>query len=267
MATHEREPKRVPPLLVEKLALGELSEAQAAEVRRRLDAEGGVEARLLELARSSAEVLEEHPPERAVPAIAARRAAGAEQERSPMSLRLPTFAPVLAAACALVLFVVARGPEPAAPRPEAALEPTRTKGLAPHLVVHRDEPTGAVQLEDGARAAAGDVLQLSYVAAGSGYGAVVSLDGNGAVTLHLPASVGPAARLEPEGTIALPQAYELDDAPAFERFFLVTAAAPFDASAAVEGARLLAREPRRAEREPLPLPEGLAQASFLVVKR
>jgi hypothetical protein len=65
--------------------------------------------------------------------------------------------------------------------------------------------------------------------------------------------------------VPLPHAYRLDDAPAFERFFLVTSAAPFDAAQAVEAARRLARAPRP-ERDPLPLPAGLEARALLLVK-
>ena len=63
----------------------------------------------------------------------------------------------------------------------------------------------------------------------------------------------------------LPQSYELDEAPGFERFVFVTATAPIDASLAVAAARAVAAGPDAAT-APLALPAGWAQRSFLVKK-
>ncbi|HVU52859.1 MAG TPA: ActD-like protein, partial [Polyangia bacterium] len=56
---------RTPDWLVERLALGELDAAAAADVRRRLAAEGrDADAELAALAASSREILDAHPPAR-----------------------------------------------------------------------------------------------------------------------------------------------------------------------------------------------------------
>lgn len=274
MSSDERDdPSRgapgVPPLLVEKLARGELPAQQAAEVRRRLDEGEGAGAALARLKRSDDEILEAYPAEREVAAIrAAARERDAEARAfSTSARRFFLAAPALAAACAVVLFVVARGPADTSAAGPNPYETTREKGLAPHLVVFRSEGNSAVRLEPGDDARAGDVLQLSYVAAGARYGVIVSVDGNGSVTRHLPSAGTVAARLEPAGAVALPQAYELDAAPAFERFVLVTGDAPFDASLVLDAARKVARDPARAKDAPLALFGGLSQASFVVEKR
>lgn len=140
------------------------------------------------------------------------------------------------------------------------------KGLAPRLEVHRSHGGGgAEELREGAVAREGDLLQLSYVAAGRRYGAVVSVDGRGIVTLHWPEEGGPAAPLAQAGAVPLPHAYLLDDAPAFERFFLVTGDNAFDSATVVEAARRLAAA-GRARQDPLPLPAGLDQRALLLVK-
>ena len=85
---------------------------------------------------------------------------------------------------------------------------------------------------------------------------------------------GPGEPLSPAGErteVRLPQAFRLDDAPRFERFFLVTAdEAHRDAlrlADVVERARRLARDPSQAERAELPdLPMGLQQQSLRVRK-
>ena len=146
----------------------------------------------------------------------------------------------------------------------------RLKGLATALSAWRKTGDGAERLADGAAARAGDVIQLSYLAAGARYGVILSIDGRGVVTFHLPEGwEGGTARspaLDGSGEITLASAYELDDAPAFERFFLVYGDDPFDVSDAAGPARRLAARPADARRGRLGLPRSLFQASFLLVK-
>jgi hypothetical protein len=240
--------ERTPDWLVERLHAGDLSADEAAAVRRRLEAEGGL-SRLDELARDDAAFRIVHPAAPAVEEIR-RRAGRAPRRLRPLQLAIPALA--AAAAAALVVLV---------PRPGG--DGTREKGLAAHLEVYRQAQPDALQ--SGATARAGDLLQLAYVAAGAPYGVIVSVDGRGAVTLHWPEGGGPAARLEGPGAVPLTHAYQLDDAPRFERFFIVTGDAPFDSGAVVEAAKRLAAS-GAAETAPLALPRGLEQKAIVLRK-
>ncbi|MEM6930226.1 MAG: hypothetical protein AAF602_25020, partial [Myxococcota bacterium] len=92
-----------------------------------------------------------------------------------------------------------------------------------HLIVYVHDPEGhAVQLPDGATLREGDTIQVGYVAT-AGYAAIVSLDGWGVVTTHLPPRREPTPRRG-----VLDHAFRLDDAPDYERFFLVVDDTPFD---------------------------------------
>lgn len=256
------EARPVPDLHREQLALGEL----APERREALLARPETAAELAALRAADAEILAEHPPARVLAEVR-RRAAAAAPRRSPWTLWLvPTLA--AAAVAALVLWpaedvpkdsLVASRPAPADPGE------TRIKGLEPHLLVHRQEGERAVPLSEPAQARAHDRLQLSYVAAGARHGVVLSLDGDGVVTLHAPTSPAGSTALQQDGAVALPQSYELDAAPGFERFILVTAAGPIDVARVERAARALAGAPE-AERAPLELPPGWQQRSFLVRK-
>lgn len=115
-----------------------------------------------------------------------------------------------------------------APAVAAAAEPsdTRSKGLGPALALFRRTERGAEALQPGAVVRAGDELRVGYRAGGYPYGAIFSVDGNGSVTRHWPASGDSAARLE-AGEPLLPGAFRLDAAPDYERFFLVLSEKPF----------------------------------------
>ena len=141
------------------------------------------------------------------------------------------------------------------------------KGADLKVYVYRRGATGPELLSDGARAARGDLLQLAYASKSAGYGVLLSIDGAGKVTLHLPeAEGGKAAPLREGGaTVRVPAAYQLDGAPAFERFFLVRAATPFSVATATEAARSLAAQPS-ARKQALALPPGFEQISLSLDK-
>lgn len=143
----------------------------------------------------------------------------------------------------------------------------RAKGQRPVLHVYRQSDRGAQRLKDGSAVEAGDVVQLGYVAAGQTYGVVLSIDGRGAVTLHSPHESDGDTRLAVDaGKHLLDTAYELDDAPDFERFFFVTSMAPISAAEVVAAARAQARDPEARERASLELPTGLEQTSLVLRK-
>jgi len=106
-------------------------------------------------------------------------------------------------------------------------------------------------------------LQLAY--GGGGYVVVLSIDGARKVTLHWPERNDGDAPAVKAGENRLPSAYELDDAPAFERFFLIHAKTPFSVATAVEAARALAAQPS-ARNQSLALPPGFEQISLALEK-
>lgn len=217
--------ERVPDLLVEKLVLGELSDAQAASVRERLGDEA--DERIGAIKRSNAEILEHHTPAQ-MAAMVQKRLEG-HQEGAGRKVRGWWYAlPTLAAAAGVLLWVGTRGVEDTATDTlgvdgagDDGPEVITLKGDA-RLVIQRRRGGEDLQVVDGDSVRAGDLLQVSYHSGGAAQGVIVSLDGAGVVTLHHPAANDAAAALAGAGTVALPNSYELDDAPGYERFFFVT---------------------------------------------
>lgn len=208
------------------------------------------------LAADDARVLERLPPS----TMAARIRADLERP-DPASSTPSAFwrrawlavAPAVAAAAVVSVVVL---------RPPTALD-ERLKGLTPALDVHVAAPSGPRALRGDDVLGQGDVVQVRIRGAGAGHGVVVSLDGNGAVTRHFPDGAQTAL---PAGTASLPFSFELDDAPGFERFVLVTADGPIDVEQVLKAARSVATG-ERPETAPLPLPAGLRQSDVLLRKR
>ena len=100
---------------------------------------------------------------------------------------------------------------------------TRSKGgeQEPRLLVFRKLSIGVERLQDESLAKSGDLVQLAYRSGGLQFGAILSVDGRGTVTQHLPTTGAEAVPLAAQDTLGV--AYELDDAPRWERFYLVAA--------------------------------------------
>lgn len=250
--------------MLERYLAGELPPAEARRIDERLQQDPALAARLQALKDSNAAILSQYPaPETSGEIL--RRAhrqtvADNVNRKGGRDSRIWMLAPSLAAlALTVLVFLPSR----------QAIDPdgTREKGLKAHVLIYRQNGAGAEPLANNALAGKGDLLQVSYVAAGRSYGVIVSIDGRGSVTLHTPPEEGPAAKLEPRGEVLLPRAYELDDAPAFERFFFVSSAKPFSAKLVTEAARRLAADPASAVKANLVLPAGFEQTSVLVRKR
>ena len=273
----------VPDLLVERLLAGELDDKTAAGVRERLQSErratGGAD-RLAELAASNTTIIEQYPVDELARRIRGRADAAARIDEAAHRLDraagrpIATWAwavPGLATAIAMLL-VVRSGPDGDRARADDASlidggDTERSKGLQPHLQVFRKRGEAAERLKKGAAVTAGDMLQVRYVATSANkHGAIVSLDGRGQVTLHFPARRDASTEMSVGKAIALPHAYEVDDAPAFERFVFCTSNRPIDVALILAAAADITKsdaDPRTAE---LALPDAVAQSSFVVTK-
>jgi hypothetical protein len=263
----QQDNRHVPDWLLERLALGELDAETAADVRRRLAAEGrSADDIAAVVAASNREILEELPATATAAAIrqrAARTAAPARPSRRRTALYTLPFA--LAGGLALThLMLRARTDEGVVSRVGENPEIVISKGnTEPRLYVYRRGAGSNQRLKDGSTAARGDLLQLAY--GGAGYVVVLSIDGAQKVTLHWPEKNGGVATPVKAGENRLPSAYELDDAPAFERFFVVQAQRPFPVATVVDAAQALAAQPS-ARNQSLALPPGFEQISLALDK-
>ena len=244
----------VPDLMLEQYRLNELPADAAGRLEQRLRNDPSLRSRLDVLVTSDADIARTYPSDWLARRIRARVSAAPAQAPHGFSRRL-----ALSSAFALMVLALL------VPLAMTTNEGDRIKGLAPSLAVYRRTAQGSEKLADGALARAGDLLRVGYVSAGRDYGLILSIDGRGIVTRHLPVEGDQAAGLLNEGTVLLDSAYELDDAPAWERFYFVTADQPFDVAPVLAAAkRAAAAAPRMPPR--LSLIRGLRQSTFTLQK-
>ncbi len=255
---------------LERYLLGELPGARNAEIEEEIRQNPELQRKLDALQRSNEEILEAMPPRVAAAAIRQRFEKHQEKEKRAPSW-LKTALPVGAAAM-LALFVVVVGDfGGSGSHPDEVFrqngETIYTKGAKPRLALYRKTPGAySEKLQENQVVSEGDTLQLAYVAAGARYGTLLSIDGRGSVTLHFPTNEAGSLELSGKGEIRLPFAYELDDAPRFERFFLVTSQTPFDLAQVLASAKKCAADSEKCHTQALELPENVNQVSFLLGK-
>ena len=97
---------------------------------------------------------------------------------------------------------------------------TRIKGMDSRMEAWKKTDGGIAKLEDMSDVREGDEIQLRYSVPQKCYGLLFSMDGNGAITMHM-GDGDKAIALEPGKMVTLPYAYKLDDAPQFEKFFFL----------------------------------------------
>jgi len=237
----------LPDWLVERAALDEVPSASRARLEQA--APGELTARVNALREDNARELAAYPVGPAIAQIEKRL-------RRPRTRRVVWLAPLVVAAAAVLLVVWHHAPD-------SQVEMTRVKGAA-RVLVFKQVGDQAERLDADDVVRAGDVIQLRYNAGGAKYGVIASIDGGGGVTLHFPAAEDAPTDMAP-GTRTLPEAFALDDAPRFERFFFVTANDPLDTSATLDALRALARRGDAADAV-LDLPAGIHQASLRLRK-
>ena len=151
-------------------------------------------------------------------------------------LKFPAYKIVSYAAAAVLLAAILIPAGLKTSKISAGTTPTeRVKGNAaatssadPQMKLYRQKGLEIQALKDGDFARSGDVIQITYNAGTEEYGVIFSVDGNGNITRHFPENSWNAAKLEHRADeTPLDFSYELDNAPDFECFIMVTSKKQF----------------------------------------
>lgn len=119
----------------------------------------------------------------------------------------------------------------------------RTKGLNARIELWQKEGDSVALILDSAQLKKDDLVQIRIHPASRCFAAVVSIDGRGNWTTHLPATGPLATYVEPGKNEFLPFSYQLDDAPNYEVFWLISAEAPFHVDSLIQSLESLRGSP------------------------
>ena len=221
----------IPDWKLERYIQGSLSELDMMQIRFEESQDEVLRARIASLKKSDEEILSQYPSEKMIPELIMK--ANKKNKN-----KIIFYFPMVAAAVILVAFIPFYTPDiaslwqsPATTEiQEYSENGTRIKGLSLSLEVWKKTGDSAEKLVDKGYAKAGDELQLRYSVPTKCYGIIFSLDGNGKVTALL-ADQNSSVAIDAGKISLLPYAYKLDDAPLFEKFFLVISSESFDLDA------------------------------------
>jgi len=257
---------------LERYLLQELSPSRMLEIAELLENDPDLRKHHDELKKSNVQILELHPPERTVPGIERTIEKKKHEVKKKKARKFPKkwfyVFPVLATA--LLVFVVQRDQN--SPSYQDLQQGIRIKGeegidmSQPQIIIYRKLGAQAEVVKNGESVSQGDLLQIAYVAAGKAFGVIFSIDGSGVITLHHPDQRERPNNLIQEKKVLLESAYELDDAPHFERFFFIVSAEEFNVTYILELAERLAASPKSVRTSELSLPKTFTQFSILLVK-
>jgi hypothetical protein len=234
----------IPDWKLERYLTGDLPESEMREIREMEATDEIFAGRVKMMREDNRAILKKMPFERLSEKMEAREVslngAGMNGARKgmPAGFKLVKFA----AAAALVLAVVSvalfsqREIGPASEGNGAQVmdvaivdvqdDGTRIKGLDARMEIWKKTGDSAVQMQNLDEAREGDEIQLRYSVPEKCFGLLFSMDGNGTITMHM-ADGSQAIALEPGKMTTLPFAYKLDNAPKFEKFFLLTSQKDF----------------------------------------
>ena len=234
----------VPNWKMERYLLGELPASEMAALKTQESESAEFSSQIEWLRNSNEELLAEYPAKGAAEKMQAnlRKFAVIEPVKSKWLVPLSACAAILITMTALI--TVFSGENTA----ENGLivineDGIRVKGLKTGLEIWRKISDSVEKLSNNSEARAGDLLQMRYIAEEKCYGILLSIDGNGTLTVHLSGEHGKAAKLEAGKIISLESSYELDDAPRFETFYFFTSKEEF-ALASVKEAILNGKAPK-----------------------
>lgn len=218
---------------LERYLAGDLPQDEMQELRSREETDEIFQARVKMMREENAKILTDHPFE----ALSEKMAELDEGHVTGRRMAVSTMILKVAAAVVLAVGIFTAGyfmngenvvsgsTREAADGQDVAMVTaegeTRIKGMEARMEIWKKNGDTAAQLENLGSASEGDELQLRYSVPEKCYGLLFSMDGNGVLTVHLGNGSGSVA-LEPGKMTTLPFAYKLDNAPHFEKFFLMT---------------------------------------------
>ncbi len=263
--------KRIPDITLERYLLNELPSDRMEQIGKLIKSDLFLQKRIEGINASNGTIIHRYAPESIVPRILERaslpdRTPGKDRAKRPLWKLF--LVPSLAAAAVVsfvLLFPLFRTGY------DTVLDPyindvTRIKGPAIRLYIYRKRNTSAELLANNRRVREKDLLQIAYYSAEDTHGIILSIDGRGTVTLHYPVPPSSNTRIEKNREILIPSSYELDDAPGFERFILVTSRTPLDVRAAYRAAEKLAKRRGSTKNGELTIDTPCRQTSLVLLK-
>lgn len=269
--------QHIPDFVLEQYILKELPEKRILEIDELLKQNINLQKRIKKIETSNAEILREYPEEVVTSEIKIKYNNEKSHNRSfflkiftdksKTTRRFMFPSLVLAAVVAMAFLFILPGIKQSSNiiTMNDMPDTQRSKGSSA-IYLYRKSGNKVEILQNGSLARKGDLLQIAYISDKDVYGIILSIDSRGTVTLHYPLQNAAPAKLVTGKKMLLGNSYELDDAPDFERFFLITANSKLDVKRMLNAAEDLARDRKKVLNEKINLDGSINQISITIKK-
>ncbi|MBN2434061.1 MAG: hypothetical protein JXK07_02195 [Spirochaetes bacterium] len=224
-------------LTLEQYLLHELSESEYAEVADAIEKDSALRLRLLKIEESNHDFFTAHPVSLNVSLIT-RAVDNSQLKTDNKIIKAPSFlsqlfslknafalSATLSVIVALFIFMP-RNNEMLNGVSDQTSDVTRIKGSTSIMIYSKGED-GVTVLQNRSTVKSGDHLQIVYQNDNNTFGAILSIDGNGNITKHLPQDGEISRSIERGSRVILQNSYVLDNAPRFEKFYFFVSKKPF----------------------------------------
>lgn len=264
---------QIPDILLEKYLLKELSHEKLTEIEEQIAANPKILERIEMLKKSNTEIMEEYPPE--IYSDIINRLYKKEKPEIKKTLSFDfskifkTIIPAGSFAAAVAAIIIFGFSDYKSGQIDIRnnIEITRIKGNTSKLYVYRKSASEVKMLKNGDIAKKADLIQLAYRTSIAAYGIIFSIDGRGSVTLQYPEHSSNTTKLKSNEKIYLQNSYELDDAPGFERFFLILSKKEIDIDKFIKKAEEFASGPDKGYAGKINIDDTLEEITFTLNKK
>ncbi|HOA08511.1 MAG TPA: hypothetical protein PLE16_13420 [Spirochaetota bacterium] len=251
--------RKIPDIVLEQYVLGELSSEKMREMKSLIDSDVSLRNRIKLIEKSNNNFLNKYPfSKTCIPSIISAGRKKRSDSRFRKMFIVPSAALALAA-CTLIFIKVS-------PFFDSIDNSVIIKGNAENLFLYRKNGNQADMLKNGDAAKKNDILQIAYQIPQERNCIIFSIDGNSNVTLHYSSSKSTIQEGGKNGKIFVPESYQLDDAPYFERFFMITSDKKIYDDDILSRAEKFALDRDKAVSESFPVGSSFSQQSVLIVK-
>ena len=251
--------RKIPDIVLEQFVLGELPIEKMKDIKSLLQSDDSIRKRIELIEKSNNDFRTKYPfAKTCIPAAvsADRKKKGSSHYKK--ILIFPSAALVVAA-CTLIFVKVT-------PLFDTFDNSVIIKGKTENLFLYRKNGNQADILKNGDAAKKDDIVQIAYQIPKERNCIIFSIDGNSGVTLHYSSSEKSMPDSSKTGKIFVPESYQLDDAPYYERFFMITSDSEIRREEILSRAKKFALDRDKAVSDSFPVEKSFSQQSVLIVK-
>jgi len=251
--------RKIPDIVLEQYILGELPSDKMKDIKSLLRSDDSLRKRIELIEKSNNDFRKKYSFEKT--GIPAALSAGKKKKDLYHYRKIFIFpsAAVAIAACTLIFIKVM-------PIFETIDNSVIIKGNTENLFLYRKNGNQADFLKNGDTAKKDDIVQIAYQIPKERNCIIFSIDGNSGVTLHYSSSGNSIQDNSKTGKTFVPESYQLDDAPYYERFFMITSDAEIRRDEILSRAKKFALDRDKAVYESFPVEKSFSQQSVLIVK-